>query len=195
MLSTATILILLIACIIRNHKFYPIKTCIKKNLVLDWTSYCKLNILWVQKKKPLANNVHLIFVGSIPIMMILGMIWQDSSISFNLYDTYYFISFNGFTKFVTVFFGLFGLGYWLIRKSDQTFSKYLKWIHIALTFGSIIIIPFLAQLYRSEIHEYEFNSTLNFIISVTLITLILSQLLFPINFLYVLLRQYQRNNE
>ena len=99
----------------------------------------------------------------------------------NVLDTYFVFSQMSFAILISVLFGIIGLGYWIIQKTNRKLSKRLNLIHIMLTFGGIFLIWILAQLFRESGMDYAFNNNLTLAIySIALIT-ILGQLIYPIN--------------
>ena len=76
----------------------------------------------------------------------------------NVHDTYFVFSQIDLTILISILFGIIGLGYWIMLKTNRKLSKWLNLIHITLTFGGILLIWILAQLFRESIMEYDFNN-------------------------------------
>jgi len=140
------------------------------------------------------NKPHLIFLLSIPIIMIIGFISGEAVLDINVHDTYYVITYIHLTTLISILFGIIGLGYWIMLKANRKLSKWLNWTHIGLTFGGTIIILILAQLYRKEIMEYEFNNNLTLIITLIILLMILGQIIFPINIIYGLIKKKKKTS-
>ncbi len=121
--------------------------------------------------------------------MIIGFISGEAVLDINVHDTYFEIAYIHLTTLISILFGIIGLGYWIMLKANRKLSKWLNWTHIGLTFGGTIIILILAQLYRKEIMEYEFNNNLTLIITLIILLIILGQIIFPINIIYGLIKK------
>jgi len=131
--------------------------------------------------KFLINKPYLIFWTSIPIIILFGILTKADSFGFNIYDTYFIIATNDLIILFSFLFGIIGLGYWTMLKANRKLSKWLNFTHIMLTFGGILIIWILSQLYRESIEEFDFNDNLTFAIySIALIT-VFGQIIYPIN--------------
>lgn len=138
--------------------------------------------------KPI-EKPHLIFLTAIPIIMLIGILSRDSTLYFNVHDTYLVIAYVHLTFLISIFFGIIGFGYWILQKANRKLSKWLCWIHIGLTFGGTLVMLILAQLYREELMEYDFNDNLTLIILLILLLIGIGQILFPINIIYGLTKK------
>ena len=113
---------------------------------------------------------------------------KADSFGFNIYDTYFIIATNDLIILFSILFGIIGLGYWTMLKANRKLSKWLNFTHIVLTFGGILIIWILSQLYRESIKEFDFNDNLTFAIySIALIT-VFGQIIYPINIVNKLIK-------
>ena len=121
--------------------------------------------------KFLINKPHLIFLFSIPIIILFGILNRNEMLDINVHDTYFVFSQIDLTILISILFGIIGIGYWIMLKANRKLSKWLNLIHITLTFGGILLIWILAQLFRESIMEYNFNNNLTF--GIYLIALIL----------------------
>lgn len=99
----------------------------------------------------------------------------------NVHDTYFVFSKTDLTIVMSILFAIIGLGYWIMLKADRKLSKSLNLIHIALTFGGILLIWILAQLFRESIMEYNFNDNLTLAIYLISLIAIIGQIIYPIN--------------
>ena len=131
--------------------------------------------------KKLFKNPHYIFWLSIPIILFIGLINPERSLEINIYDTYYIFFLQDLTYLFSLIFLITGLGYWLMRKTNIKLSNRLNIIHIILTFGGIILIWILSQLYRDPMQGYNFNNKLTSTIYITIFLVIIGQVLFPVN--------------
>ncbi|UII75158.1 cbb3-type cytochrome c oxidase subunit I [Flagellimonas sp. HMM57] len=137
----------------------------------------------------LIEKPHLIFLLAIPIILLTGILSGDAILDINVHDTYYVITYLHFAILISTFFGIIGIGYWIIQKVGRKLSKWLNWIHIGLTFGGTIVVWILAKFYRTEIMEYEFNNNLTLIITSIVLLMTVGQLIFPINIIYGLTKK------
>lgn len=132
----------------------------------------------------ITDKPHLIFWISIPIIILIGMLNRNEMLNVNTYDTYFVFSITDLTMVVSSLFAIIGFGYWIMLKVNRKLSKWLNLIHIALTFGGIMFIRILAQLFREPMLEYEFNNYLTLIITLIILLMIVGQLIFLINIIY-----------
>lgn len=135
-----------------------------------------------------AEKPYMIFLCSIPLMLLIGLWNDDAVLDLNLYDTYYVIPYLDLTIFASILFGIIGMGYWIMEKAGKNQLKWLIWTHIGLTFGGILLIWILSKFYRTEILEYKFNDSLTLIISLIVLLILLAQFVFPINIIYGLMK-------
>ena len=131
---------------------------------------------------------HLIFLLTIPILILIGILSGDAVLDINVYDTYYVIAYFHLATLISILFGVIGIGYWIMQKGGRKLSRLLNWTHIGLTFGGTMIVMILAQFYREEIMEYEFNNNLTLVITLIILLIILGQIIFPINIVYGLIK-------
>ena len=129
----------------------------------------------------LIEKPHLIFLLAIPIILLFGILNADNVLDINIHDTYFVILYIHFAILISILFGLMGIGYWIMQKSNRKLSKWLNWTHIVLTFGGVLAVWILSNFYRTEIMEYEFNNNLNLIITLIILIMIFGQFIFPIN--------------
>lgn len=121
--------------------------------------------------------------------MLIGFISGDDVLDINVHDTYYVIAYIHLSTMISIFFGIIGLGYWIMLKANRKLSKWLNLIHIALTFGGILLIWILAQLFRESIMEYEFNNNLTLAIYLIALIAVFGQIIYPINIIYGLIKK------
>ncbi len=137
----------------------------------------------------LFENPHIIFLFSIPILLLYGVFNKESMLDINVHDTYFVIAHFHLTILMSIPFTIFGIGYWLIKKTNKRLSKWMTKAHVGLTFGGIFCIVFLLQLYREDIMEYRYNVFLSLIITVVVFVIIIGQLFFPFNIIYGLINK------
>jgi cytochrome c oxidase subunit 1 len=59
--------------------------------------------------KFLINKPHLIFLLSIPIIMLIGILSGDTALDINVHDTYYIIAYLHIAILISILFGIIGL--------------------------------------------------------------------------------------
>lgn len=121
--------------------------------------------------------------------MLIGILSGDAVLDINVHDTYYVIAYLHLAILISIFFGIIGIGYWIMLKVDRKLSKWLNWTHIGLTFGGTLVLWILTKLYRTGIMEYEFNNNLTLVITLIVLIMIAGQLIFPINIIYGLTKK------
>lgn len=136
----------------------------------------------------ITHKPHLIFLLSIPLIMLSGFVSSIDNLDINIHDTYYVFSLTDLNIVISILFAIIGLGYWIMLKTHRKLSKWLNLTHIALTFGGILLIWILSQLYRESIVEFDFNNNLTLAIYSTALISVFGQIIFPINIISGLIR-------
>lgn len=144
--------------------------------------------------KFLIEKPYLIFWTSIPIIILLGFLTKADSFGFNVHDTYFIIATNHLIILISILFGIFGLGYWIMIKTNIKLSKWLNLIHITLTVTGIILIWILAQLFRETTMENDFNNNLTLAIYLIALISIFGQIFYLINILSGLIRKRNKTS-
>ena len=144
--------------------------------------------------KFLINKPHLIFLLSIPIIILFGILNRNEMLDINVHDTYFVFSQIDLTILISILFGIIGIGYWIMLKANRKLSKWLNLIHITLTFGGILLIWILAQLFRESIMEYNFNNNLTFGIYLIALIAIFGQLIYPINIISGIIKKRNKTS-
>ncbi len=146
----------------------------------------------------LIEKPHLIFLFSIPIIILSGLLSSNGTLDINIHDTYFVFSQNHLTILISIFFGIIGFGYWAMLKNNRTLSHWLNLIHIVLTFGGLIlIIYFLNQIVETNAHSKSDDFARNIqmemqIYFVALISLF-GQIFYPINLIRGLTKKSNYN--
>lgn len=113
--------------------------------------------------------------------MLVGVLNGDTVLDINVHDTYFVIVYLHFAILISILFGIIGVGYWVMQKTNRKLSKWLNLTHIGLTFGTPLAVWILSNFYRTETMEYEFNNNLTLIITLIILIMVFGQLIFPIN--------------
>lgn len=133
------------------------------------------------------------FLILIPIIMVIGFLNRKETLDINVHDTYYVINNLHLAIILSIFLAIISLGYFLIKIFNISLINWMTISHILITiFGMLIIyILFRIQL-NFEVKSYDIESILKYSktiqrIRFTLfsffIVVLLSQLVFLINFL------------
>ncbi|NAS32527.1 hypothetical protein GTQ40_16210 [Flavobacteriaceae bacterium R38] len=136
---------------------------------------------------------HFIFLFTIPIIILIGILNRDTTLDINVHDTYFVIFFFHLAMLISILFGIIGLGYRIMKETNKRLSKWLNLIHIGLTFGGVIITSTSMLFYRDEVTEYKFNNNMNLIITLITLFTILGQIVFPINMIYGLRKKQHKS--
>jgi len=99
----------------------------------------------------------------------------------NVYDTYFVFSKIDLAILISMLFVIIGFGYWIIQRTNRNLSKRLNFAHILLTFGGILLIGILAQLFRDPGMDFAFNNYLTLAIYSIALIAILGQGIYIIN--------------
>jgi heme/copper-type cytochrome/quinol oxidase subunit 1 len=62
----------------------------------------------------LIEKPHLIFLRTIPIIMIIGLLSEDAILDINVHDTYYVIGYLHLAILISIVFGIIGCVYWIV---------------------------------------------------------------------------------
>ncbi|MDC8004831.1 cbb3-type cytochrome c oxidase subunit I [Aureisphaera galaxeae] len=138
--------------------------------------------------KTVVEKPYLIFLLSIPMVLLIGVLSGDTAFDINVHDTYFVIAYSHLTTLISFVFGVIGIGYWTMYKTNRALSQWLNGIHIGLTFGGAIIVWIMTLFYGDEIMEYELNNNLSFVITLVIAIMVLGQIIFPINIIYGLIK-------
>ena len=142
----------------------------------------------------ISKKPHLIFLFSIPIIILFGILNRNEILDINVHDTYFIFSPIDLTILISILFGIIGIGYWIMLKANRKLSKWLNLIHITLTFGGILLIWILAQLFRESIMEYNFNNNLTFGIYLIALIAFFGQLIYPINIISGIIKKRNKTS-
>lgn len=137
----------------------------------------------------LTDKPHLIFLITVPVLILIGFLSGDSVLSVNHYDTYYVISYFDIAILISGILGLIGLLYLIRIKFKKIVSKKLTAAHIVLTFGGSLLGLAMVPFYSTHIWDYQYNQNLTFILRGLLSIILLGQVIFPINLIFGLVKR------
>ena len=135
----------------------------------------------------LLKKPHFVFLISVPIVILAGLLSRGATTNFNTLDTYFIISYWHLSVLMAMFLLFVGVVYWLMHKANRKLLRWLNQTHIGLTFGGTLLILIMAQLYKEGIQQYQFNNNLTLTILILMCIIILGQLAFTFNLIYALI--------
>ena len=121
---------------------------------------------------------------------IIALFLPETTIDFNIYDTYYVIGTAHFINFLALSFGLFGLGYYVLLKCSVQPIFWLTGTHLAITI--MLLFPLCFPNWFNGITKYhpELNFpagtvklSVNNLKGIALFMMISAQLIYFINIL------------
>lgn len=141
--------------------------------------------------KKLIEQPHILFLISVPIFILFGILSGNDILDINVHDTYYVIAYNQLANLSAFIFGIIGIVYWILLKSRIRLFKGLNFTHILLTFGSLLFayIYSLFKFSESEFPLFDETSKVLVIQTIALILVTLGQLIFFINVIIGLFRK------
>lgn len=144
--------------------------------------------------KNLINKPHLIFLLAIPIIMLIGIFSRDSALETNVHDTYYVIAHVHLATLISIFFGIIGIGYWVMQNTKRKLSKWLNWIHIIMTIGGFITMFVISHLtfdssLQSEFPLFDNLSKQSLILSLIFLIILFGQLFYLVNIIIGIFRE------
>lgn len=142
--------------------------------------------------KPI-EKPHLIFLTAIPIVILMGVLSKDAVLDINIHDTYYIIEHLFIAILISILFGIMAFGYWIMQKTNRSLSKWLNAIHVIFTFGGMLLILILSQLFRESVMAYKFNENLTLVIYVIVLIIFLGQIAFPINMISGIIKKKNKS--
>jgi cytochrome c oxidase subunit 1 len=139
--------------------------------------------------KNIFDKPYLLFLVTIPAILLIGFSNRDSVLDINLYDTYYIIGYAHLTTLLAILFGIVAIEYWVIHRLGLQISPWLKWIHIGSNLGGTLLVFILSQLFKGNSMEFEFNNSLTVLIAWIVLMVILEQIIFLIQMVYVIIKR------
>tara|TARA_B100002003_G_C14113947_1_gene535800 strand:- start:1344 stop:1715 length:372 start_codon:yes stop_codon:yes gene_type:complete len=118
-----------------------------------------------------------------------GLFNKEHSLMLNIHATYFVINHLDFAGLIVIFFGLFGLAYWLMDIFNKKLISWMTAYHVFISiFGLLILLVFYDEVENLEI-DYAFKQTLILLMLITAGVTVAVQLLFPINLIVSFLRK------
>ena len=130
--------------------------------------------------KTLLNKAYLTCWLTIPILILIGLLFNRHTIDIQLYDTYFIISNPHFILAASLLLLLIGLGYWLINRRGKFPDRVLIAVHLLLTVGVLLLFA---------VPMSQVNGVLSTWLTWGIVALLLAQFIYLINILTTLLRK------
>ena len=129
---------------------------------------------------------------SILFLFGLSIIGWNNTIDIQLHDTYFVIASIHIGILFSIYLGVIGIIYWLIRK-----KKLVDWmtlIHVVITISTFALIIITGLIFQKIIEgDFETFRTVNQILFVVILIALLSQLIFITNLTFGLIRNKPKN--
>lgn len=131
--------------------------------------------------RKVSHKPHLIFFISIPVIILIGFINGNKMMNINVLDSYFVFNQIDLAILISILFAIIGFGYWIMHRTNRNLSQRLNFAHIFLTFGGILLIGILAQLFRDPGMDFAFNNYLTLAIYSIALIAILGQGIYILN--------------
>tara|TARA_R110000868_G_scaffold250_2_gene2243 strand:+ start:100 stop:543 length:444 start_codon:yes stop_codon:yes gene_type:complete len=143
--------------------------------------------------KSILNKPQILLWILIPVILLLGFLAPDETLVINFHDSYYVIALIHLAEFVSILFGITGLGYWIILKVNRKLINVLTLTHIIITIGGSAILLLAPYFFSDDITEttfFKFDNLIeqNMMNLFALLLIVIGLLIFIINILQSLFR-------
>jgi heme/copper-type cytochrome/quinol oxidase subunit 1 len=129
---------------------------------------------------------------SILFLFGLSIIGWNNTIDIQLHDTYFVIASIHIGILFSIYLGVIGIIYWLIRKKQLV--DWMTVIHVVITISTFALIIITGLIFQKIIEgDFETFRTVNQILFVVILIALLSQLIFIINLTFGLIRNKPKN--
>ncbi|MGV3561065.1 hypothetical protein [Larkinella arboricola] len=118
---------------------------------------------------------------TLPVLVLIGLVFGQHIIDIHLYDTYYVVANEFFISAGSVLLLFLGIGYWLLKLKGKTPNGILTTIHLLLTIGVLLLFS-LPVFSANSLVSSEW-------ILFSVIALLLGQLTYVVNILTALLQK------
>ncbi|MFS4469707.1 cbb3-type cytochrome c oxidase subunit I [Maribacter sp. 2210JD10-5] len=140
-----------------------------------------------------SKSPYLIFFIAAAVTMLVGILSRDATLDINIHDTYFIIGYLHLAVLISIFFGLIGLGYWIMHKMNKRLSMWLNWTHILLTIGGLIVLfmtPYFSFTFKdqSAFPLFDELERKNLIMISTISLMIIAQFIYLINLIIGMFR-------
>ncbi|WP_027067442.1 MULTISPECIES: hypothetical protein [Maribacter] len=144
--------------------------------------------------KSILNKPQILLWILIPVILLLGFLAPDETLVINFHDSYYVIALIHLAEFVSILFGITGLGYWIILKVNRKLINVLTLTHIIITIGGSAILLLAPYFFSDDITEttfFKFDNLIeqNMMNLFALLLIVIGLIIFIINILQSLFRR------
>lgn len=138
------------------------------------------------------NRPYKVIWYSVLFLIGLSIIGWKNTIDIQLHDTYFVIASIHIGVLFSIYLGVIGIIYWLIRK-----KKLVDWmtvLHVIFTISTFALIITTGLIFQKVIEsDFEIFRTVNQILFVVFLIALLSQLIFITNLIIGLIRNKPKN--
>ncbi|MGB2761901.1 MAG: hypothetical protein WBC58_18205 [Maribacter stanieri] len=143
--------------------------------------------------KSILNKPQILLWILIPVILLLGFLAPDETLVINFHDSYYVIALIHLAEFVSILFGITGLGYWIILKVNRKLINVLTLTHIIITIGGsaiLLLAPYFFSDDSTETTFFKFDNLIeqNMMNLFALLLIVIGLIIFIINILQSLFR-------
>ena len=143
--------------------------------------------------KSILNKPQILLWILIPVILLIGFLAPDETLVINFHDSYYVIALIHLAEFVSILFGITGLGYWIILKVNRKLINVLTLTHIIITIGGsaiLLLAPYFFSDDSTETTFFKFDNLIeqNMMNLFALLLIVIGLLIFIINILQSLFR-------
>lgn len=129
---------------------------------------------------------------SVLFLIGLSIIGWNNTIDIQLHDTYFVIASIHIGVLFSIYLGVIGIIYWLIRK--KKLADWMTVIHVVITISTFALIIITGLIFQKVIEgDFETFRTVNQILLVVILIALLSQLIFLTNLIFGLIRNKPKN--
>lgn len=144
--------------------------------------------------KSILNKPQILLWILIPVILLIGFLAPDETLVINFHDSYYVIALIHLAEFVSILFGITGLGYWIILKVNRKLINVLTLTHIIITIGGsaiLLLAPYFFSDDSTETTFFKFDNLIeqNMMNLFALLLIVIGLIIFIINILQSLFRR------
>lgn len=144
--------------------------------------------------KSILNKPQILLWILVPVILLIGFLAPDETLVINFHDRYYVIALIHLAEFVSILFGITGLGYWIILKVNRKLINVLTLTHIIITIGGsaiLLLAPYFFSDDSTETTFFKFDNLIeqNMMNLFALLPIVIGLIIFIINILQSLFRR------
>ena len=144
--------------------------------------------------KSILNKPQILLWILTPVILLIGFLAPDETLVINFHDSYYVIALIHLAEFVSILFGITGLGYWIILKVNRKLINVLTLTQIIITIGGsaiLLLAPYFFSDDSTETTFFKFDNLIeqNMMNLFALLLIVIGLIIFIINILQSLFRR------